>query len=438
METTEINVVLKDSHKYLYSVKIDYYKQFEGEKSEIFLDYVYELIKDDIVGRKDKDKCRYIGSINAVVSNAYFTTKYDDSLFIAYSRDRNTYNYMRERLELDITYIYFVRSMDALVKNGLILHKKGINFPKYRKMSRFKGENHLAKLVEDHGLTVSDITCPRPPIVVKNLEKEVIQNPGGKLVAKLTKNLFMINSTLASARVSLELNEEERDEILKKSKLDLSPMMYNPEQYYLFDQNRTALYRVFNDCSLKFDTKASSKNLVGGRFYGHYAQCVSKELRKKIKINGENVCELDYSGLHIRMLYDFEKIRYSKSKDVYSLKRDEVYIFKRKYPSTSFRNHFKLILLTMINADNRDAAIKSLLRAFNNRHKGYNIIKSNIKVYKDDYFWLDHELDKDQGTEDVDYIYQNKYVKFRIPHVEMLVDTFISLHKRISKYFFSG
>ena len=42
---------------------------------------------------------------------------------------------------------------------------------------------------------------------------------------------------------------------------------------------------------------------LGGRFYGPYWQTLPKRYRKLIKINGEEVVELDYNAMHLHLLY---------------------------------------------------------------------------------------------------------------------------------------
>jgi hypothetical protein len=66
--------------------------------------------------------------------------------------------------------------------------------------------------------------------------------------------------------------------------------------------NYLQLHRVF--CGGKFT--------LGGRFYGAIYQRISKDLRPFILINGEPTIELDYSALHIRMLYHMVGIDYQE------------------------------------------------------------------------------------------------------------------------------
>jgi len=94
----------------------------------------------------------------------------------------------------------------------------------------------------------------------------------------------------------------------------------------------TDLHAVFNNGTFDY----------GGRFYTRTKygyQALYREDRSKIKINGNKTVELDYSGLHPRLLYASVGIQYSKA-DPYSVvdARPEL------------RDILKLALLTLLNS----------------------------------------------------------------------------------------
>src|SRR5690606_27759980 len=87
----------------------------------------------------------------------------------------------------------------------------------------------------------------------------------------------------------------------------------------------------------------------GGRFYGGWWQQIPNSKaggawRRKIYINGNPTVEVDYSGLHIVLLYALKRIDYWKEdgKDPYSLPDYE--------DSADFRQLLKLLLLIAVNA----------------------------------------------------------------------------------------
>ena len=102
-----------------------------------------------------------------------------------------------------------------------------------------------------------------------------------------------------------------------------------------FEINQKSLHRVFNRGSQNFDK--------GGRFYGPSYQGMAKNIRKSILINGHETTELDFSGLHIRMLY--HQLGQEFNEDPYTI------------DDGSLRAEYKLVSLISINAKAQGAHI---------------------------------------------------------------------------------
>jgi hypothetical protein len=126
--------------------------------------------------------------------------------------------------------------------------------------------------------------------------------------------------------------------------LHLSPAeekTFKSEIGHFPDYTSNVLFRVFNNGS--FDQ--------GGRFYGHWIQNIPKRYRKNLRIDGEQTTELDYSGLHINMLYRLAGE---------GLPKDDVYAVDGH--SAEIRPLLKVILLVMINSKNRLEAVRAVWR----------------------------------------------------------------------------
>jgi hypothetical protein len=95
------------------------------------------------------------------------------------------------------------------------------------------------------------------------------------------------------------------------------------------------VYRVFNRGSFK----------CGGRLYGGGWSNIPSLERKSLTINGKNTIELDYSGLHIHLLYAEKDLTFNS--DPYKLDSVD-------------RGLAKLMLLTAINAKNDKEAFSAL------------------------------------------------------------------------------
>ena len=89
----------------------------------------------------------------------------------------------------------------------------------------------------------------------------------------------------------------------------------------------------------------------GGRFYHAPHITIPSACREAMFINGEPAVELDYSGLHVRMLYNRIGIDY----------RDECYVYqKADQENKPDRERIKLASLIVINSSDRRKAIRAL------------------------------------------------------------------------------
>jgi len=94
----------------------------------------------------------------------------------------------------------------------------------------------------------------------------------------------------------------------------------------------------------------------GGRFYGGWWQRCPKEFRKKIMIDGFRTAEVDFSGLHIVILYAQKGINYwaDINEDPYKLQE-----INDIDTDIDLRSVAKLLLLTAINADNESITFQA-------------------------------------------------------------------------------
>jgi hypothetical protein len=89
----------------------------------------------------------------------------------------------------------------------------------------------------------------------------------------------------------------------------------------------------------------------GGRFYKAPHITLPSACRSTMTINGESTVELDYSGLHVRMLYNQIGIDY----------RGECYVYeKADEANKDDRERIKLASLIVINSSDREKAIKAI------------------------------------------------------------------------------
>jgi hypothetical protein len=106
--------------------------------------------------------------------------------------------------------------------------------------------------------------------------------------------------------------------------------------------NYKNLHRVFNQESWK----------LGGRFYGSVVQNLPKELRKHITLNGEPTVEIDYSSMHLRMLYHLRGLE-TPGGDLYDFGED--------------RDLNKLVALIVINCEPEHDEVRAVAAKFRDK-----------------------------------------------------------------------
>lgn len=130
----------------------------------------------------------------------------------------------------------------------------------------------------------------------------------------------------------------------------------------------------------------------GGRFYGGWWQRIPGDWRQKIRISNTPVTEIDYSGLHIALLYAMTGITYTE--DPYRIDGLEV--------SEKMRSLLKQVLLASVNAKDKSSARKA--------------VQKEINFNQDEFGW----------------------VKIIGLNLSDIIDSFARKHSAIQEYFFSN
>ena len=260
------------------------------------------------------------------------------------------------------------------------------------RVSRVRASKKLRKLfkkakLDAHYLQL--LTSFRPPIVFRQTDKKKNYTPQElthlsaddmKYLSRSAAIITEYNAAIDNSYVDIpDLNTGKIKVSKPKKKLTCVHIT----------QSRKHLHRVFNDLSID----------SGGRFYGPFWQGLPEKVRHRLYINDEPTVEIDYSGLHINLVYallDNEE-RYS-GKDPYAISLKQY-----KITQEDTRRLAKQLMLIALNASGERAAIS----AFRS--------------------WLVNEYDIRQGLPDL------KDVTIR-PIIEALKNK----HKHIQQMFFSG
>ncbi|MFC1567820.1 hypothetical protein ACFL3K_01280 [Pseudomonadota bacterium] len=285
---------------------------------------------------KKVDKNKYKKHLKVIVLDLLSAHLSNPSLYIGYSRSTASYSGSSRYKQLHINYRPLIKVIDALIELDYIDHKKGFHDSRtgIGKQSRMKANPKLIALLRDKHKVSSKMIArseDEEVIILRDKDKNNIEYEDTPDTDAIRQKLRLINQAIDKAHINLHVTDEDQNTINERLSKEKGKQP--------IDFTRKKLSRVFNNGSFE----------QGGRFYRGWWQQVPKEYRKHIEINHKNTVEVDYSGMHIRMLYA-EKGLDMPTDDPYELSG---------YPEST-RGLLKKALNTIINANSRDSALRSL------------------------------------------------------------------------------
>ena len=229
--------------------------------------------------------------------------------------------------------------VDTLIDMKWLHLHQGYRFSKMSRVSRVT----LRKPLVDWLRKLDDITpdidrsAPSQVLTLKDDKKNPIEITE-KLhseAEKLSAGTHKINEHLGKTNIDLFLDEYDLEDlqIRMSEKAEEDPFAHA----YL-DLTKRYLRRIFNNESLQ----------QGGRFYDGWWQSIPSEYRQYISLNGDYVVELDYSSIHIHLLYSLIQ---------QTCHMEDHYVFGKL--SKQWRPITKKMVNILINAKSRESAIKA-------------------------------------------------------------------------------
>jgi len=148
--------------------------------------------------------------------------------------------------------------------------------------------------------------------------------------------------------------------------------------------SRTTYHRVFNNSSFE----------QGGRFYGPWWINAPGSVRRHILIDGMPTVELDYSAMHIHLVYSLEGI------DYWSLHGPEDDPYTIDGESPEMRNAIKKAFIIALNCTSKKKAIYSITNEF--RELGYDtrtlVPRKVVAAFEQRHPRIAHHLYSGSGT----------------------------------------
>lgn len=194
---------------------------------------------------------------------------------------------------------------DALKKIEWINEKKGSEYLGYTRI--FASPKLINKFLNINRLWIPQSVKEMESLIIlrgkdSRGHKRDLSLPSDPAIKEMQKNLHTYNSFIVKQCITLDLNDEQLDEVVAKMS---SPKNRNPRIHL----NRLQLRRIFSQGSMS----------LGGRFYDGWWQQLPSVFRPHIAINGKPTVEIDYSAMAIRVLYGRHGIDYPSENDPYDL-----------------------------------------------------------------------------------------------------------------------
>jgi len=313
------------------------------ESKSLEVDAVVDALTDEITGvlRRRIERTKLKKHVRRIALELFIAFDSDPSCWLDYPRKEGKFGkgelFGRHHLRYDA----FVSTVEALHTLGYIEHLIG----SYRLglQSSMRATSLLIEAIHTGRVEPRMVFADHEPIYLKDSEGRYIDVRESRRVGQMANRIVSLNQLLLGIDIQFPLTEAQRREYVRQAKR--MPSMHN----------RT-LYRVFNRGEIN-----SGKLCFGGRFYGHAVQGIKGWWRQFVRINGESVCELDYGGMHIRLLYS-KAGAVPPPGDVYDIGVNELEAarFNRTW-GVDLRSVLKKLLLVSINAKTKAKAINATL-----------------------------------------------------------------------------
>jgi hypothetical protein len=307
--------------------------------------------------------------MKVVLMNLYWAHHLSPDRWIGASRNNNCYGipfkYNVQRIEVHP----LKKVVDGLLAHKYIVMQRGYfdKNLKEGKCTRIQATAKLINLLQNEYNFDIDIIGRHPDeevIFLKNEDKKVIIYDSDHNTDKMRTFLNQYNEFIQKTYIDIDYMG-----FIHKRTLSYNQMIFVDKlpTHLHFDMTKKKMKRVFNNGSFK----------EGGRFYGGFWTEMPSQLRLRLIIECQKVVECDYSGIHIMLLYNEVGIDYAlKQQDPYEIPG---------YPKTKqYRNMFKKLLLSTINAQTRELAKKALQEDINYNPTDYpEEIPDLLKVIDD-------------------------------------------------------
>jgi len=312
----------------------------------------------------DRYKYKYVTEVKLLLS--YSATAIDkNSNTLLHSRSRHSFDKKK------VSYKRFIDLLNMMQEDGYI--DLSIGYAYYDK--------YLKVLTEYEPSFI--ILLPKLIDMIKPNKSDVVK--------PVKTGLIVVNKNTDASKIDVKLKRELEDSLME----------YND---FLSDKNFTVEVdgeRV-GVASLVYKRSFTNDLDHGGRYYDitGFMSTMPVKMRKTIEIDGEPVCELDYSQLHPSILYDIKGVNLPDGFDLYGIDQeaidqvveldyDAIEEYRKAtgdYKFDPVRNLLKKCVLVMLNTRDKREATMAVYGDYNDEknklwNKWINSERDTLKYY---------------------------------------------------------
>ena len=323
-----------------------------------------------------------------ILANLFFADVMNAPL--VYSRNSNAYTIERKRYGYEFyTYKMVIRLIDAMYELGFVQGVKGRKEKSgYSRTSKLWATEKLSNLLRSSDGAVF-IKMNEEVLYLKDADKRLQDYRDNNVTRSMRNEIQEFNDMLGSLNITFTFNYDGlsdrcKPRVNKFYKLVTQNLcgqvqIVSPYDIPLYqlgivreyrDKPLTTKYYIVSDHDANLSSELNGLTFIGtinsdvnamrrvfnvdwfhgGRFYHAPHITIPSACRKRMLINGEPTVELDYSGMHVRMLYNLIGVDY----------RDECYVYEKADEANQIdRERIKIASLIVINSNDSQKAIKA-------------------------------------------------------------------------------
>ena len=329
-----------------------------------FENFCKEILEDIYKANKTQRKNinKHLPQLKILILNLIVALEFHGGV-IAISKAKETYSPLTK-----LSYRVMVELLvNSLVSMDYLKQHRGFFGGLVGRRSKFEFLKPFEDKLFQSGIEDTAISHTKPDqlVILKDEHKRPIKVAVKDLKVEEEINLQVaqINNRIQSSFVDLILTNEELGEVRHTLRTRKDEMFSKHNKPRRLDFTNSHIHRTFNNSSFE----------QGGRFYGGWWETIPKEFRPYITTDNWFTEELDYSGMHINLLYNQLGI------DIRELFEDP-YLIPGLDPC--FREVTKIIMLILLNAATPIKALKAInIKAKEKDSK--IILPDSIKDFKD-------------------------------------------------------